>query len=273
MTTKKAYRKLLIMLIGILLIIFLISIGTIDVIILPIYAYLLGLILVVYLIYLYRVLNEYPKELFKSHKLKVYSIIDYYSVFVYVIIIVQLLFSFVFFAATVTMSSMNPLLFENDRVIVMNGNRNVERFDIIVFEVDREIQSTITPEEDHSLWIKRVIGLPGDRIDYKAGLLYINDKQVYEPHLYDENGNFHFNIFENYHSLTDDFTMEDVLINTKTITDASSGKIPDDYYLLLGDNRVFSKDSEEIGLVHKDQIIGEGKYLIKGLFSFEKIGG
>lgn len=274
MIKKKGYTKLIIMLTGLLLIIILLSIGIIDIKILPINAFLLGLILVIYLSYRFLIINDKcTKNIMKKQFTKIYSLIDYLSVFVYVIVIVQLLFNFIFFAATVTMSSMNPLLFENDRVIIFIGNKNIERFDIVVFEVDDDIQSTIEIHENENLWIKRVIGLPGDRIDYVDGILFVNGKSVHEEHLYDANGNFHHNPLKGYYSLTDDFSMEDVLNNTKTISDISIGKIPDDYYLLLGDNRANSKDSEEIGLVHKKQIIGEGKYKLKGFFSFEKIGG
>jgi signal peptidase I len=199
----------------------------------------------------------------------IYTIIDYFSVLVYVVIIVQLLFNFVFFPATVRMSSMNPLLFEDDRLIVFNGNNNLRRFDIIVFEVDTDTQTRINESENGSLWVKRVIGVPGERIDFVDGQLYVNGTKVYEVFLYDEDGKFHKNTYEGYYSLTPDFQMEDIL----SINNFEGNIIPEDYYLLLGDNRAYSTDANEIGLIHKSQIIGEAKYINRGIFSFEKIGG
>jgi signal peptidase I len=200
------------------------------------------------------------------------DIIEYFSIFVYVVIIIQLLFNFLFFPATVRMSSMNPLLIEGDRVVVMMNNNKLERFDIVVFEVDTKIQTNLIPTEDGSLWIKRLIGKPGEILEFIDGKLYINDVEVYEPYLYNEDGEFNFGYNPTsgiYDSRTPTFTSGDVM----EINGFSGNVIPEDYYLLLGDNRSKSTDANEIGLVHKSQIIGEAKYRSKSIFKIEKIGG
>ncbi|HDU1153236.1 TPA: type I signal peptidase SipZ, partial [Listeria monocytogenes] len=67
--------------------------------------------------------------------------------------------------------SMMPTLHSDDRVII-NRFGNVDRFDVIVFR-----------ESDGKEYIKRVIGLPGDTVEYKEDQLYINGKKYNEPYL------------------------------------------------------------------------------------------
>lgn len=85
--------------------------------------------------------------------------------------------------------------------------------------------------------VKRVVGLPGERIDFKNNVLYINGKA------YDES-------FLGNDVVTSDFQMED-------ITGCEKGIIPKNSYLVLGDNRTDSMDSRDIGIVSKKDIIGK----------------
>ena len=88
--------------------------------------------------------------------------------------------------------------------------------------------------------IKRVIGLPGETLKYENGILYINDKMIEENYL-DE--------------VTKDFTYE--------------GKIPDEYYFVMGDNRDDSLDSRYFGCFPKKDILGHASFV---LFPFAKFG-
>lgn len=220
---------------------------------------------------------------FKSTKFrKILSfILDYFSIFIYAFFFIQILFNFFIFPAGVKQSSMNPTLFEGNRLIVFNGNKDLDRFDIVVMKIDVKKQSNIDFKHDGELWVKRVIGLPEEHLKYQNGKLYINNEEVYEPYLYDENGNFHHGSYldadgkqVNYNSLTHDFSIEDILKITKnlTVNEINEGVIPKDYYLLLGDNRDNSYDSRRIGLVHKSQIVGECRYFINNVFNWKKIG-
>lgn len=105
---------------------------------------------------------------------------------------------------------------------------DIKRFDIIVVK-----------DLDEDLIIKRVIGLPGDSIEYKEGVLYINDKTIEEDY--------------------SDYIMED--FNTDTICEITNlecnGIIPDNMYLVLGDNRQISADSRVKGLINEEQILGK----------------
>jgi len=130
---------------------------------------------------------------------------------------------------------MVPTLNDGDIMILdkigykING---LDRFDIVVVDYKGE------------KIIKRVIGLPGDHVEYRNNKLYINGKYVEEE--YDRKE-------------TSDFILEFLGENT----------IPEDKYLVLGDNRPISKDSRIIGLIDKKDIEG---YTSLVLFPFSKIG-
>ena len=110
---------------------------------------------------------------------------------------------------------------------------DIKRFVIVVVE-----------DIDNDLIIKRVIGIPGDSIEYKEGILYINDKEVTEEYT--------------------DFIMEDFDVDSICdLTDLEcNGIIPDNYYLVLGDNRKVSADSRVKGLIEEDQILGKAIFRI-----------
>ena len=87
--------------------------------------------------------------------------------------------------------------------------------------------------QDEKHMIKRVVGLPGDYIEYKDNYLYVNGEKYKEPFI---NG-----------VSTNDFSLKDL----------GYDKIPNDMYLVLGDNRENSLDSRDYGLIKKKQIIGK----------------
>ncbi|MEE1132448.1 MAG: signal peptidase I [Caryophanon sp.] len=140
---------------------------------------------------------------------------------------------FLFTPIVVDGESMMPTLENGDRMIVSKIGYMIgepDRFDIVVFHA---------PEGKD--YIKRVIGLPGDHIEFKDDQLYINGEAYDEPYL-DENK---ADLPEG--TLTEDFTLEERTGVTE---------IPEDYVFVMGDNRRYSKDSRHIGLVHQDEIIG-----------------
>jgi signal peptidase I len=97
------------------------------------------------------------------------------------------------------------------------SNHPIERFDIVVYQAPEEIKKRFGKTGD-ILFIKRVIGLPGERIEIRNNELYVNEQRVDEPYeiVKDEN---------------------DRKKNFGPITVAS------DEYFILGDNRPGSEDS------------------------------
>ena len=123
--------------------------------------------------------------------------------------------------------SMSTTLNENNIIIIDKLSYRFskpKRYDIISFEY-----------AETKYLIKRIIGLPGEHIKYIDGVLYIND-QPFE----DKN---------NLNEVTDDFDLKKLGFDV----------IPDDMYLVLGDNRGNSLDSRstKVGLIRKKDIIGK----------------
>ncbi|GGH84491.1 signal peptidase I [Pullulanibacillus pueri] len=151
------------------------------------------------------------------------------------VIIAIVVRSFIFTNYIVDGSSMMPTLQDGNRLIVNKIDYDFtqpKRFDIIIFHA--------TPTDDY---VKRVIGLPGDTVQYKNDTLYVNGKKYDEPYLkpYKEQisqGN-----------LTYDFTLKDIPNGQE--------RVPKGKVFVLGDNRRNSQDSRYFGFVDMDKIVGK----------------
>jgi signal peptidase I len=131
--------------------------------------------------------------------------------------------------------SMLPTLQINDRLMVDKISyrfSNPARGDMVVFA-----PPAVLNVKDN--FIKRVIGLPGDRVEVKAGKVYINGKILTEKYVA-EAPNYTWTKTE---SSDADFTPNRV--------------VPEGQYLVLGDNRNNSLDSHYWGFVAKDKIVGK----------------
>ena len=164
-----------------------------------------------------------------------------YVPYVVILILVILIKKFVVTPIRVNGSSMNDTL-KNGDVMILNiiGYRfhDIRRFDIVVVdEGDEYFILRYTKARDEYL-IKRVIGLPGEEIEYKDDQLYVNGKKIEDVYGYGE---------------TNDFK---VTVNK-------------DSYFVLGDNRMHSLDSRFFGAFKKNKIVGKTKLTI---FPFSRIG-
>lgn len=168
------------------------------------------------------------KEKLKKTLKKIYP-------YIIVVIVVVLIRSFIITPAMVDGNSMLPNLQDNNVVILNKLDyrlNDIKRFDVVVVNYNGE------------KLIKRVIGLPGEHVEYKNGLLYING----------------FVTDENFtHADTNDFKLETI----------GYLKIPGDKYFVVGDNRNDSVDSRVIGLIDKGDILGSVSLRI---FPVNKIG-
>lgn len=132
-------------------------------------------------------------------------------------------------------TSMNNTL-QNGEQMLMFKLTELNRFDIVVFP---------DPRGSLDSYVKRIIGLPGDRLYYESDQLILNDQMVEEPYLQPlkemSEGNF-----------TQDFNLWDNLGVTS---------VPEGYYFVLGDNRPYSGDSRQFGFVPIDSVIGEANFI------------
>ncbi len=148
--------------------------------------------------------------------------------YVIIVVVVVLIRTFLVTPGIVNGSSMEDTLFNNDLVIInkIGLKGGIDRFDIVVIDF-----------EDSAI-IKRVIGLPNEKVEYKDNKLYINDKLMETPIDFEATNNFILEADEN-------------------------------QYIVLGDNRNVSKDSRVIGPVSIDNIKGIVGFRI---FPFSKFG-
>ncbi len=147
----------------------------------------------------------------------------------YIIFIVIVLFLAVYVLGLqrIVGSSMSPNL-KNDDIVLLDKFsyrvKDIKRGDIVALYY-----------ADSQYFVKRVIGLPGEKVEFKDNKLYINDKVINESYLKDVK--------------TEDFNLSELDCDI----------IPEDKYLVLGDNRENSQDSRDkkVGLIPKKNIIGK----------------
>lgn len=158
--------------------------------------------------------------------------------------------TFLFFPFQVVGDSMKPTLLNGDRLI-LNRLAYIDRFDVVVFPApDEEVSDEDELDsKQHEEYVKRIIGLPGDEIRYKQDSLYINGEMVHEKYLEP------IKEMNNSIQVTPDFSLED-------IPNSESRVVPEDMYLVLGDNRIISKDSRSFGFVPMDEIEGSASLRI-----------
>jgi signal peptidase I len=131
--------------------------------------------------------------------------------------------------------SMNPTLEEGNFLMV---NKMVysfsmpERFDVVVFQQENASDN----------YVKRVIGLPGDKIEYKKDMLYVNGDLIVEPFIRPD----HLKIFGG--NFTGDFSLEEL---------TGEEKVPKGHVFVIGDNRLSSLDSRHFGFVKIEDIVGK----------------
>ncbi|MFE5804168.1 signal peptidase I, partial [Bacillus thuringiensis] len=103
------------------------------------------------------------------------SLIEFLQISTFVIAMVLLLLRiFVFFPYSISGESMSPTIHNNERVLVNKlifRISSVKRFDMVAIQT----------ESGNKSLIKRIIGLPGERLEYKKNTLYINGQKVEDP--------------------------------------------------------------------------------------------
>lgn len=157
-------------------------------------------------------------------------------------VLMAILYFFIGRPFTVSGQSMYPTLHNGDHMI-MSKLGGINRFDVVILKA---------PDEDKE-YIKRVIGMPGDTVEVKSGVLYINGKVVEQPFINSDNSKKTVFI--------DDFTLKEL---------TGVDKVPEGKYFVMGDNRGVSKDSRMIGFIDASAIEGKAVFTV---WPINRIGG
>lgn len=175
--------------------------------------------------------------------------------FVLLIFIVWLFSTYTFYR--IPSEPMVPTAHIGDYIAVNRWMKEPNRGDVIVIRV---------PQDQDRLYLKRLIGLPGDRIQMIDGILHINGKKVLM-----EAGEEYFYYNQKGQKVTGRIFFETLPNGAsyrilKLYADWSAGPadntqefvVPEDHYFLMGDNRDQSMDSRfaNVGFIHKKNLVG-----------------
>lgn len=151
------------------------------------------------------------------------TVAEYLIIFVVAFALAYLLQNFVFGNFVIRQRSMEPNFYENDRVFI---NRLTYKFtdpkrgDIVIL---------IDPMGSQDDYIKRVVALPGEILQIKEGVVYVNDKKLQETYI------------------SSDLSVDNL----------GPIRVPQGDFFVMGDNRPVSQDSRRFGPVPKAQILGK----------------
>jgi signal peptidase I len=200
--------------------------------------------------------------------------------FIGALIIAILIRSLLFQPFYIPSSSMEPTLLVGDRIFVskyiygyskhsfpFSPNFSNKRFfskkpkrgDLVVFK---------TPADNRTDYIKRLIGLPGDAIQFINGNLFINGAKIIKNEIKSLNiircGNFTLDTNTYMETLPNGLKYMAVYKKRGSLQNTKIFKVPSDHYFLLGDNRDCSKDSrylDSVGYVKNINLVGEAKII------------
>lgn len=155
------------------------------------------------------------------------SIIETLDACIFAAVLSLVIITFVVQAFYIPSGSMEPTLMVNDRILVakfLYRFEPVRRGDVIVFRYP------LNPQRD---FVKRVIGLPSDRVQLREGVVYVNGHRLDER----------------------DYAIKPDFGNYGPVT------VPPGQYFVLGDNRNNSEDSRFFGFVPRANIIGKAVFI------------
>ena len=214
----------------------------------------------------------------------------------YALIIALIIRSFLIQPFYIPSSSMEPNLLVGDRLFVtkysygyskhslpfsppiLHGrifSKEPKRGDVVVFK---------TPADNRTDYIKRLIGLPGDRIQFVDSNLYLNSSEILKSKKTNKHsifcGNNKIDVFRFEELLPNGKKYNTVYLKDYSFKNSDLFIVPDNHYFFLGDNRDCSKDSRflsTVGYVHKNNLVGKAQFIffssnrkIGSIFSFWK---
>ena len=207
-------------------------------------------------------------------------ILENIKTIIYALIIAILIRSLLLQPFYIPSSSMEPSLLVGDRLFVTKLSYGYSRHSfpfslgpiksrILFSEPDRgDVVVFKTPADNRTDYIKRLIGLPGDKLQFIDGNLYLNDVEILKSKI-----KYKSEIFCG-KSIVNTIVFKEKLHNGKeyltsyykngSYQNSDEFLVPKDHYFFLGDNRDCSKDSRflsSVGFVHKDNLVGKAQFI------------
>ncbi len=223
-------------------------------------------------------------------------IVDNLKTIFFALIIAVIIRSLIIQPFYIPSSSMEPTLLVGDRLFVTKYSYGYSRHsfpfspplfkgrlifnkpnvgDVVVFK---------TPADNRTDYIKRLVGLPGDKVQFIDGNLYINNIQTFKSKISSPNKVYcgqeqiKVNSFEE--KLDNDKIYKTVYSENYSFQNSDLFEVPKKHYFFLGDNRDCSKDSRyltSVGYVHENNLVGKAQFIffssdfrIGSIFSFWK---
>jgi len=215
--------------------------------------------------------------------------IDNIKTLIYALIIAIFIRSLIIQPFYIPSSSMEPNLLVGDRLFVTKYSygyskhsfpfsppifknrifsKKPKRGDVIVFK---------TPADNRTDYIKRLIGLPGDKIQFISSNLYLNNSEIIKSRISSKDkiycGNRTIDVFTFEEILPNGKKFNTVYLQNETLQNSDLYTVPDKHYFFLGDNRDCSKDSRflsSVGYVHENNLVGKARFIF---FSSDKLIG
>ena len=191
-------------------------------------------------------------------------IVEYARSFFPVFLIVLLLRSFLIEPFRIPSGSMMPTLLIGDFILVNKFTYGIRLpvADYKLIEIDSPQRGDVVvfryPDDPTTPFIKRVVGLPGDRVGYYDKVLYVNDEPAEQVVLgpYAGTGPGRSMKGASHRSERIDGCTHDILVQRGYPSREGEIVVPPDHYFVLGDNRDNSRDSRYWGTVPDTHLIG-----------------
>jgi len=155
------------------------------------------------------------------------------------LILVVLVRTFLFEVVKVSGDSMEPNLVDKERMVVVKPLK-LKRLSVIVFDAYGEDPAAAK----NTNYVKRVIGLPGDKVVSQNGYIYVNNKKINQSFISQDERT----------TGTGDWTLSSLA--QKGNWTYKGNRVPKGHYFVLGDHRSVSEDGRAWGYVSANKVMG-----------------
>lgn len=230
---------------------------------------IVGVFLIALALIIPKSFNNFMLKIKYKFKLAIFNVLDWLVIVPICACIAIFTYSYIFVLKPISGDSMMPNFEEGERVLLTYDVDNIDRGTVVVVKVNSQWSCNFYGEEKQ--FIKRIVGLPGDRLTWIKGNLTINGELVKEEYIDEKylkglNEKWYGADFDGMFEYKAKDSNGNIIEYTK---ETNTDVIPEGYVFVLGDNRCNSTDSREIGLVPIKNIVGIVKMRLNGIIPKE----